>query len=155
MSYDPNQPPYQQPQYPPQYPQPQKESSFSTGFKFVVGGCVALVVLVGGACVACSMFVVGVNELNKNATRSTPSNSATSNKPSETPKISLSQFNQIKDGMTYEQVSAIIGYGKLSSEYTYGKNKTQMYTWDAGLMKSVTCSFENNKLTSKTQFGLE
>lgn len=73
-------------------------------------------------------------------------------------KITLSQYNQIENGMTYEEVKQIIGSdGELFSEV--GEKGTEYYTaiyvWDGTeIGSSASFSFQNNKLEIKTQIGL-
>jgi hypothetical protein len=124
-------------------PQP-KQPGIGTGFKLVIGGCLALAVIGIGGCVACGVIFQGIN-----------TNSSV-NTPSQTSPITLTRFNNLSDGMTLSQVETTLGErGKLSSSSGNGKNKFEIYNWDAGTFKSVSCSFQGGKLTSKSQFGLE
>ncbi|MEH6943185.1 hypothetical protein [Bacillus sp. JJ722] len=68
------------------------------------------------------------------------------------------KFVQIKDGMSYEEVVAIVGSeGELLSE-TGEKGTpyfTQMYSFETdGFLSNSTMMFQNNKLINKAQFGL-
>ena len=68
-------------------------------------------------------------------------------------KISLDEYNQIKNGMTYDQVVEIIGgEGELSSE----AYSTKIYTWDGqgSLGANAIITFQNGKVVSKAQAGL-
>ncbi|MFY0760227.1 hypothetical protein AB1K32_15255 [Metabacillus dongyingensis] len=74
--------------------------------------------------------------------------------------ISKEEFAQIENGMTYEEVVAIIGVeGEILSEV--GEKGTQFYTimymWDGetGLGANANAMFQGNKLNAKSQFGLE
>lgn len=76
------------------------------------------------------------------------------------PGISKAEFDQIENGMTYEEVVQIIGgEGEVLSEV--GEKGTElytvMYTYDGetGLGANANFTFQNNKLQAKAQFGLE
>lgn len=79
---------------------------------------------------------------------------------SETEYITLDEFNQIKNGMTYEQVVKIIGCeGKLvTSSDIYGST-SQTYAWSSKDMGGITYGasvvFVDGKVTGKTQVGLD
>lgn len=71
--------------------------------------------------------------------------------------ITLSEFNQIENGMTYEQVKEIVGSeGTLIAESGTGDVKVTMYQWYGNTMTGANAnfSFTNNQLTTKAQFGL-
>ncbi|HDR8302792.1 TPA: DUF3862 domain-containing protein [Bacillus cereus] len=72
--------------------------------------------------------------------------------------ISKAEFEQIQNGMTYDEVKAIIGSeGELQSESEVAGYKTVMYMFkgEGGLGANATMMFQNNELTSKSQFGLK
>ena len=72
-------------------------------------------------------------------------------------KVTLEQYNQIKDGMTYDEVVALFG-GKesSSSESEVAGIKSQVMTWNGnGTFSVVSIGFQNGKVTSKSQTGLE
>lgn len=71
--------------------------------------------------------------------------------------VTLDKFNQIQQGMTYEQVSAILGTpGTVGSENTIGGYSNVLYTWtNPGIMGgNMNAMFQNGQLISKAQFGL-
>ena len=72
-------------------------------------------------------------------------------------EISFEEFQQIQNGMTYDEVKTIIGGdGSLSSETNIGDIATQSYTYDGpGLGDNAILIFQDGELTSKTQYGLE
>lgn len=73
------------------------------------------------------------------------------------PGVTLSQFTEIKDGMTYAEVSALLGSpGVEQSSNNIAGMKTIMYAWDgkSGL-GNMNAMFQNDKLIQKSQFGLE
>lgn len=73
------------------------------------------------------------------------------------PAVTMVQFNQLKDGMTYEQAVAVLGSpGVEQSSNSIGGTKTVMYAWNGNTMGgNMNAMFQNNKLVSKAQFGLE
>lgn len=72
-------------------------------------------------------------------------------------KVTLEQYNQIKDGMTYEEVVEIFG-GKesTSSESEIAGIKSEIKTWNGnGTFSVATIGFTDGKVSSKSQTGLE
>ncbi|MBO5884094.1 MAG: DUF3862 domain-containing protein [Clostridia bacterium] len=74
--------------------------------------------------------------------------------------ISMSEFNKIKTGMTYDEVVVVVGCkGELMSEVDIGYSEyaTKIYSWEgngyAGSNANVT--FQGGKVVSKAQIGLE
>ena len=76
-------------------------------------------------------------------------------------KITLSEFNQIRTGMSYNQVCEIIGgKGELMSSvdldigYEYA---TQIYTWWGNGYEgsNANITFQGGKVVAKAQIGLE
>lgn len=77
-------------------------------------------------------------------------------------KITMEEFEQIKTGMTYEEVVAIIGgTGELSSEVNLGMGDeyiTQIYVWygeGAFSIGNANITFQGGKVVAKAQFGLD
>lgn len=73
--------------------------------------------------------------------------------------ITLAKFNQIRQGMSYQQVVSILGKeGTVMSENSIEAGQfsvhTIMYTWEAGFMANMNAMFQNGKLVSKAQLGL-
>lgn len=77
----------------------------------------------------------------------------------DSPEITLDQFNQLSNGMTLEEVIAIVGgEGEIISESGDAGTDlhTVMYSYPGdALASSVSLMFQGNKLQSKSQFGLE
>lgn len=71
--------------------------------------------------------------------------------------MTLTKFEQIQKGMTYEQVVAIVGSpGKVSSDIDLGGTSMRSYEWDGnGGISTANLSFQNGVLQSKMQMGLE
>lgn len=76
------------------------------------------------------------------------------------PKISKAEFDQISNGMSYEQVAGIIGSaGELLSESGSPGDAyyTVMYSWngEGSTGASANFMFQGGKLQNKAQFGLK
>lgn len=73
--------------------------------------------------------------------------------------ITMDEFNQIADGMTYQDVVNIIGStGELVSSVDLGdpQYETKMYSWlGKGIGANAIISFQGGTVYSKSQFGLE
>ncbi len=77
--------------------------------------------------------------------------------PINSPKISLEEFNQLYEGITYEKATEIIGSsGKILSESSISGTTTKMYSWDGegDIGANANALFQNGKLISKAQAGL-
>lgn len=88
-----------------------------------------------------------------------PFDSPSSNNSDDTGVIiSLSEFNEIENGMNYEQVCEIIGgEGTLFSESQEKDSPIQLavYTWNGESMgSSASFTFQNGELIQKAQLGL-
>lgn len=72
-------------------------------------------------------------------------------------QITLSQYQQIKEGMTYQEVTDIVGSkGTLTSDSSVDGEKIEMYTWVGKDSYAVAeICFQNGKVISMTQFGLK
>ena len=70
----------------------------------------------------------------------------------------LSEFQQLHDGMTYQQACEIIGsQGTVISESSSGGYHIVMYQWEGQgqLGANMNAMFQNDQLVQKAQFGLE
>lgn len=72
-----------------------------------------------------------------------------------TPVVTLSEFQQIQPGMTYDQVAQIVGDpgSQFQSQEMMGI-KSDTYMWENGGGPNMVCMFQNGKLINKTQVGL-
>lgn len=96
------------------------------------------------------------SETTDNKNGNTISEQPTSKKNS--PKISKSEFDSLKTGMTYNEVVSIIGgEGELSSQVDVAGYDTKLYVWngEGSIGANANVTFQNNKLVSKAQFGLK
>lgn len=80
--------------------------------------------------------------------------------PINEPTISKAEFDQIKNGMSYEEVTAIIGgpgevLSETGSEGEQFHTVMYMYEGEGKLGANANMMFQEGKLISKAQFGLE
>jgi hypothetical protein len=80
--------------------------------------------------------------------------------PKNKPGVSKAEFDQIQNGMSYDEVKAIIGSdGEVLSETGQAGDQfhTIMYKWDGekGLGANANFMFQEGKLQNKSQFGLK
>nr|WP_122013414.1 DUF3862 domain-containing protein [Maliibacterium massiliense] len=80
--------------------------------------------------------------------------------PTDGAKVTRAQFDQLQNGMQYDQVKAILGAeGELISESCPSSSKTYvtMYMWlgNGAMGSNVTCTFEDGRLTNKAQLDLK
>ena len=77
------------------------------------------------------------------------------------PTISLEEFNQISTGMTYTEVTSLIGSpGEMLSSTDSGlgpEHITELWSWEGegSLGANANVMFQGGKVTSKAQSGLE
>ena len=97
---------------------------------------------------------------SEDTTTETPAATEEPAEAENNPGISKAEFDQIENGMTYEEVVQIIGgEGEVLSEV--GEKGTDLYTvmykydGESGLGANANFTFQNNKLQAKAQFGLE
>jgi hypothetical protein len=75
--------------------------------------------------------------------------------PTQETLITLDKFNSIKTGMSYREVTNILGKeGTLMSENSIAGISTAMYQWSNGF-SNMNAIFQNDKLIQKAQFGLK
>lgn len=94
---------------------------------------------------------------NSTETATTEENTQTATETAEDVKVTLEQYNQIENGMTYDEVVSIFG-GKetSSSESEVAGIKSQVMTWNGnGTFSVVSIGFTNGEVSSKSQTGLE
>lgn len=69
--------------------------------------------------------------------------------------LTLEKYNQLKDGMKYEEVTAILGEGDEISKTDILGTSVATYQWKGEDFAYITISIQNGKVTSKSQFGLK
>ena len=126
---------------------------FKVGFLGVFGLIVCIVILV----------IVDVVDDKKETASTEPVTNEEPKKeeaPKNKPGISKAEFNQIQNGMNYEEVKHIIGSdGEIVSESGQAGDQfhTIMYSWkcEKGLGANARFMFQEGKLQNKSQFGLK
>ena len=71
--------------------------------------------------------------------------------------ITLSEFNRIENGMSYEQVKEIVGCeGTVNSDTEIMETRMTIYSW-YGIdgISNANITIQNDKLINKTQIGLK
>ena len=112
-------------------------------------GClfsILLFVIIGG-----SIFTMTLN-MNDSIQKSVSGVSETSE------YITMDDYNQITEGMSYDQVKEIIGSeGELSGTSSVGDYSVSIYTWygNGTLGSNANVTFTNNRVTGKAQIGLK
>lgn len=96
------------------------------------------------------VFVVGIGILRNG------NDGETSSIKSEL--ITISEFNRIETGMSYEEVAEIIGSsGQLSSKVDMAGIVTEIYMWNGygSIGANANVTFQNGKVIGKAQAGLK
>lgn len=70
-------------------------------------------------------------------------------------KITMDLYNKIENGMTYEQVKAIIGEGELTSETKIMDSGAKMYSYINKGGSNANFTFSNDSMSAKAQFNLK
>lgn len=114
---------------------------------------VVIVIIVLVALIGSCASGAGNKSDNSNSSSNTASQSTQQDKDST--KIDADKFAKIENGMTYDEVVSIIGSeGSEQSTNEIGGIKTTMYEWESDGWGVATITFQNGKVTNKTQFGV-
>ncbi|MFT8347649.1 beta-lactamase-inhibitor protein BLIP [Clostridium saccharoperbutylacetonicum] len=70
-------------------------------------------------------------------------------------KITMDKYNQIQNGMTYEQVKGILGDGELSTETKIMDSDAKLYSYINKDGSIATFNFSDGKLDTKSQYELK
>lgn len=72
-------------------------------------------------------------------------------------EVTLSQYDLVQTGMSYDEVKNIFGGdGQLTSETSISGTSSQLYQWNGkSLGSNCVITFSDGKVFSKSQFGLE
>ncbi|MEZ5344835.1 MAG: DUF3862 domain-containing protein [Pyrinomonadaceae bacterium] len=74
----------------------------------------------------------------------------------KTGALTMENYKKVKPGMTYKEVVEILGEeGDEVSSTNIAGFKTSTYMWRSGSFTNVTLTFQNEKLMSKFQMGLD
>ena len=94
---------------------------------------------------------------NEQTEQVTEENATENIETNENVRVTLEQYDQIEEGMSYDEVVSIFG-GKetSSSESEVAGTKSEIMTWNGnGTFSAVTIGFINGEVSSKSQTGLE
>ena len=69
--------------------------------------------------------------------------------------ISQAKFNEVKTGMTYDDVKKILGDGELTSESKILDRTSASYVWKGPKYSNIRATFSKGELTNKYQSGLK
>lgn len=87
------------------------------------------------------------------------SGSSPSSSPSKTSSddgLTMAKFDQLKEGMTYNEVVEILGRnGVEKSSSRVGTTKIATYEFKGNGYEYIFCNFTNNKMTFKSQANLK
>ena len=99
------------------------------------------------------MSIVGQSTKVKQGTQTTNVNPT----KEQTAGVTMEKFTAIQEGMTYKEVSTILGSeGTISSSSEIAGIKTVLYTWKGTRFgANMNAMFQNDRMVSKAQFNLE
>lgn len=69
--------------------------------------------------------------------------------------ITLDKYNQVTEGMTYDEVKAILGEGQLTSQTKIMDIESIIYSWINKDGSNANFTFSGDKLDMKAQFNLK
>lgn len=124
------------------------KKKFPVWLRVIIG---VIIVIVGIALLLSSMNEYIENE-NFEDSRNIETKKSDDNK-----YITLDKFNQIQNGMSYEEVKEIVGSaGTVISDTQVEGYNMIIYSWyGKDGISNANFNFENDKLINKTQIGLE
>lgn len=70
-------------------------------------------------------------------------------------KVTLEKYNNVKEGMTYKKVKAVLGEGEITSETKTNGIESILYSWRNKDGSNMNCTFSNGKMSLKSQFNLK
>jgi hypothetical protein len=70
-------------------------------------------------------------------------------------RITIENFNKLKTGMSRSEVEALLGKGEQVSSISGGGHTYSVDSWIDEDFRSIILTFDNDKLSTKTQSGLD
>lgn len=119
--------------------------------------CIGILIVIG---CSCPQMAEIQKELDKSKASPSPtvagSTPAKTDSDSDDAELTMAKYNQLKNGMTYEECVEIIGSeGNQTVSSGEGKYKFESYKWDGPNFQFIMLSFMGGKLNSKAQNGLK
>jgi hypothetical protein len=88
-------------------------------------------------------------------TVSTPSDTTKPSTSTDAASLSMDKYEQIKNGMSYAEVSKLLGSaGTESRSSTVGKIELKSFKWEGDKTQRIYVNFRDDKVNSKSQSGL-
>lgn len=92
---------------------------------------------------------------SSSAGESTQPTSKSTDEPTDAKGITAEQYKKIENGMSYDQVKEIFGSdGENQSESEVAGVTTKLYMWSSDGFGKASIIFQNDKVTSKSQYGV-
>lgn len=100
--------------------------------------------------------IIYVSQKIYTVTNSFETTTSISNQSTIPPIVTKAEYDQLAEGMSYEQVITIIGKsGKELSRSDLGDISTVMYSWANSDGSNMNAIFQNGSLVNKAQMGLQ
>lgn len=121
--------------------------------------CIGILIAVGCSCpkeLQKELDKAGKPTPSPTVAGSSGSNTAVNSSDVEEADLTMAKYNQIKNGMSLDDVQGIIGSdGKEVSSSEIGKYKTVTQKWDGDNYAYIICTFQNDKMMFKSQGGIK
>lgn len=123
-------------------------------------GFIALILVVLGCNCQKLQELANEGKTSPTSTPSTTSSPSSSSTPASTDAkktgLTMDKYNQIKNGMSYDEVKSIIGSeGTQTMSSGEGKYKVESYKWDGDEYQFISVVFMGGKVNSKVQANLK
>ena len=104
-----------------------------------------------------AMFFVDPEELNTNNSDDVSNVKSSEKVESKSKsKVTYDNYLKVKNDMSPDEVISILGDDyREDGRNTIANITTVSYTWNDGVFRSVNVTFQNDKVMSKTQIGLD
>ena len=122
--------------------------------------CILLLLVIGCSCE--KLREISQKAQNESMPVPTPISANTSSSPlsspsnTETSELKMEQYQKIKEGMPKSEVDQILGSkGTEISSSSGGGFTFSVYQWKSEEFSSITLTFKNDKVMTKSQYGLK
>ncbi|MCH5138205.1 DUF3862 domain-containing protein, partial [Clostridiaceae bacterium UIB06] len=69
--------------------------------------------------------------------------------------LTMDKYNKVQNGMSYDEIKAILGEGELTSLSEIMGSDSSIYTWMGSGVSNMNVTFQEGKSISKSQLGLK